>query len=291
MHTQQNSCLHFLHVMWLQPPFFSMMHWHFGQSCVLALSQLQVSESSSHFFFHTLTIAQLAGACVSTRHSVQNMCPRWHVTNLEPPEVATDRPQSGYGHQMLPEFPSTNACCAKSEYFFSVDWLHTDWIRSSVTLMWHLSAGHLTRISPSVTFMVRYCPQHVSQYACPHDSALTTILPLSLQIPQSKSSAHCEAFVPSTSSPRMGTPASLHALVASSMYFSRRSSWFHLKCRSSSVAEELDTPSSPDTDSIASFCCASRPSSSMHTASVCCSPSTSSSCRADSPQYASASDA
>ena len=31
--TQQNSALQVLQCMWLQPPFFSMVAWHFGHSC------------------------------------------------------------------------------------------------------------------------------------------------------------------------------------------------------------------------------------------------------------------
>jgi len=65
MQTQQNSgggrerapaalesrhapCEHFLHVMWLQPPFFSMVLLHCGQSWVLTASQFAVSLSSAH---------------------------------------------------------------------------------------------------------------------------------------------------------------------------------------------------------------------------------------------------
>ena len=49
--------------MWLQPPFFSMAELHFGQSLVLALIQLQVSESSLHFLIHFLMTLQLTGIC------------------------------------------------------------------------------------------------------------------------------------------------------------------------------------------------------------------------------------
>lgn len=61
MHTQQNSYLHFRHVMWLHPPFFSMVEWHLGHSLVWADIQFAVSESSSHFFCHFLTSGQIAG--------------------------------------------------------------------------------------------------------------------------------------------------------------------------------------------------------------------------------------
>ena len=77
MHTQQNSHLHFLQVMWLelvsicgsertetphlQPPDFSMVDWHLLHSFVFAWSQLAVSESSAHFLSHALTILQSTG--------------------------------------------------------------------------------------------------------------------------------------------------------------------------------------------------------------------------------------
>jgi hypothetical protein len=61
MHIQQNSLRHFLHVMWLQPPFFSIVELHFGHSLVLADIQFAVSESSSHFLTHLLTSPHGAG--------------------------------------------------------------------------------------------------------------------------------------------------------------------------------------------------------------------------------------
>jgi hypothetical protein len=61
MHTQQNSYLHFRQVMWLHPPFFSIVEWHFGHSLVCADIQFAVSESSSHFFCHFLTSGHIAG--------------------------------------------------------------------------------------------------------------------------------------------------------------------------------------------------------------------------------------
>ena len=76
MHTQQNSHLHFLHVMCLplacgsrqainiahlQPPFFSIVDWHLVHSFVFACSQFAVSESSMHFFSHTLTTLHRTG--------------------------------------------------------------------------------------------------------------------------------------------------------------------------------------------------------------------------------------
>ena len=61
MHIQQNSCLHLRQVMWLQPPFFSIVLLHLGHSLVLAEIQLAVSESSAHFLSHLFTSSQGAG--------------------------------------------------------------------------------------------------------------------------------------------------------------------------------------------------------------------------------------
>lgn len=59
--TQQNSCLHCLHHMWLHPPFFSIGDWHLGQSLVWLEIQVAVAESSSFFSHQSLTMAQFAG--------------------------------------------------------------------------------------------------------------------------------------------------------------------------------------------------------------------------------------
>ena len=45
----------------LQPPFFSIVDWHFVHSLVLACSQFEVSESSAHFFSHCRTTLQRTG--------------------------------------------------------------------------------------------------------------------------------------------------------------------------------------------------------------------------------------
>ena len=50
-----------LQVMWLHPPFFSMVAWHLGHSLVLAEIQLAVSESSAHFFSHRFASVHVAG--------------------------------------------------------------------------------------------------------------------------------------------------------------------------------------------------------------------------------------
>jgi hypothetical protein len=61
MHIQQNSFRHLRQVMWLQPPFFSIVELHLGHSLVLAEIQFAVSLSSAHFFSHLFTNAHGQG--------------------------------------------------------------------------------------------------------------------------------------------------------------------------------------------------------------------------------------
>ena len=75
MQTQQNSYLHFLHVMWLHPPFFSIVLWHLLHSFVLLLIQFAVSLSSLHFCSHIFATAQMTGRwSVSIGQPKQNTC-------------------------------------------------------------------------------------------------------------------------------------------------------------------------------------------------------------------------
>lgn len=93
-HTQQNSDLHelFRQIMWLQPPFFSIVAWHFGHSykqhektcktththtLVFTWIQLDVSLSSSHFIFHNLRYSQVMGSCISIWH-LKLYKEQWH---------------------------------------------------------------------------------------------------------------------------------------------------------------------------------------------------------------------
>ena len=83
MHIQQNSYLHWEQDMWLQPWFFSMRVWHFGQRFVLARIQFAVSDSFWHFSVHRATKAQSHGACASSPQRKQKVAPQplgAHVT-------------------------------------------------------------------------------------------------------------------------------------------------------------------------------------------------------------------
>ena len=96
MHIQQNSYLHWLQLMWLQPWFFSMRVWHFGHLFVFAKIQLAVSLSFEHFTFHSLTRSQLAGSCTSSPHRKQKERPHEQSTCVTPfPTAILSQPGAG----------------------------------------------------------------------------------------------------------------------------------------------------------------------------------------------------
>jgi hypothetical protein len=65
----------------LQPPFFSMVLWHLVHSLVLALIQLDVSESSAHFCRQSLAILQTTGRwSVGSPQPKQNVWPQVQTT-------------------------------------------------------------------------------------------------------------------------------------------------------------------------------------------------------------------
>ena len=89
------------------PPFFSIVLLHFGQSCVLMESQLNVSLSSSHFLSHALTVSQLAGACGSWLQLAQKAWPAPQVTNCAPAQLSTASEQPATGHHTAVRLWST----------------------------------------------------------------------------------------------------------------------------------------------------------------------------------------
>mmetsp|Transcript_13965 Transcript_13965/g.34945 ORF Transcript_13965/g.34945 Transcript_13965/m.34945 type:complete len:249 (+) Transcript_13965:822-1568(+) len=201
--------------MWLQPPFFSMVLWHFGQSCVFALSQLAVSLSSRHFFSHLFTTLHGAGACISgCRHDEQNVWPLPHVTNVgstsgaarddpdvdasaalrepPPPGDAIDtswqqRPQLGLGHHTTLLARSTNESARNERYLPLTSLSQCASTKLGPTFRRHPSCGQPTSVSPSFTFIVRYVAQHVSQKRCPQAKLLAASGATSRQIAHSKS--------------------------------------------------------------------------------------------------------
>jgi len=77
---QQNSYPHFRQVIWLHPPFFSMVEAHLEHSLVFALIQFAVSESSLHFLSHFLTSGQRQGWWSWRVQPKQKAWPQQHRT-------------------------------------------------------------------------------------------------------------------------------------------------------------------------------------------------------------------
>ena len=101
MHIQQNSYLHWLQLMWLQPWFFSMRVWHLGQRLVLARIQFAVSLSFWHFSVHSVMRAQVAGWWASSPQRMQKAWPQplgAHLTAPTQGPARTTLPQFFPGH-------------------------------------------------------------------------------------------------------------------------------------------------------------------------------------------------
>ena len=168
--------------MWLQPPFFSMVILHCGQSCVWACNQFIVSLSSSHLICHCFTSAHGAGACASgCLHRVQNAWPLPHVTKPPSPAaaVSTARVHPAWGHQVAVRESSTKLLRRKVLKRRATSPGHRDSTTSSGTRSRHLYWGQLMAMSPSAIFSFRYVAQQPLQNACPHARLLTAALPAS----------------------------------------------------------------------------------------------------------------
>lgn len=79
--SQQNSFLHWLHVMCMQPKFFSMGRPHLGQGLVLAMIHVRFSLSAPFLTSHLRTVEQSTGRCASSLHVKQYVAPHLHVTS------------------------------------------------------------------------------------------------------------------------------------------------------------------------------------------------------------------
>ena len=91
--------------MWLQPPFFSMLVWHFGQAFVFATSQLYVSESSRHLTSHFCKLSHVAGWWSSCMHWKQKRCLQSHCTERTPGFERTAKCRAS--HHLRPGWSST----------------------------------------------------------------------------------------------------------------------------------------------------------------------------------------
>ena len=80
--TQQNSCRQplLLHLMWLQPWFFSMRAWHCGHFLVLTSIQLAVSLSLPHLISQASSWSHATGACASLLQRKQKLMPQLQRT-------------------------------------------------------------------------------------------------------------------------------------------------------------------------------------------------------------------
>ena len=110
MHIQQNSYLHWLQLMWLQPWFFSMRVWHFGQRFVFAKIQFAVSLSFWHFSAHSASAGQPAGWWASSPQRTQKAAPQppfatvhFTLVHAAPLRTILSQPAPGHHRRSLEE--------------------------------------------------------------------------------------------------------------------------------------------------------------------------------------------
>ena len=160
MHIQQNSYLHCVHDMWLQPWFFSMRVLHFGQRFVLARIQLAVSDSFWHFSNQRATSSQLAGWCACSPHLKQNQLPQpagAQRTLRTPAPPSTTLVQPGLGHQHISRTKLTNDCTRKRSYLAKDGAAVSASNAAGGTSVVHLCSGHFVKmtVGPSSTLALR----------------------------------------------------------------------------------------------------------------------------------------
>lgn len=117
---------HFLQVIWLQPPFFSIVASHLMHSFVCAEIQLAVSESSAHFFNQSFTKGQIQGWWSGREQPKQKTCPQAQVTvgtvsvSLDVATLhSTAYSQPGAGHQRRYGWSSTYVRMRRFRYLYS----------------------------------------------------------------------------------------------------------------------------------------------------------------------------
>lgn len=171
-HIQQNSCLHFEQVIALHPLFFSMGHWHFGQSWVCNFIQLNVSESFLLFTSHYFIFLHMAGSWPSNGQLGHEIYPQRHRSSRTP-STFTRKPQSGLGQRFHTGFTSTNAFTQNLVNFSIMDSLMTDFSHSGSTM----SCGHLACMQvmqsdlPLLIDSSMWSFQHWTQKKCRQSSA------------------------------------------------------------------------------------------------------------------------
>ena len=169
---------------------------HLGQSFVLALIQLDVSESSIHFWSHFFKYGQqiwnkgkrlqktaqksqmklgfLTGSCWSFMQTKQNECPHEHVTVLASTcGTLITFSQFGEGHHFNKLLHSTKELINTCWYLtFNLEFLST--FRIALSSMTISQPGHwiIWRLAWSVSFADKYSSQHEPQNASPHSELI-----------------------------------------------------------------------------------------------------------------------
>ena len=140
MQIQQNSCLHSLQFMWLQPWFFSMRVLHLGHFFVLAKIQLAVSLSFMHLVAHSESCAHEHGSWASSPHRKQNGWVHAHRTVVTPEPTATlSHPAAGqYRIVLLVSMKLRNTYVL---YLAANIGSNSAWKNPGGTRWWHLCSG------------------------------------------------------------------------------------------------------------------------------------------------------
>ena len=162
MHIQQNSYLHWEQDMWLQPWFFSMRVWHFGQRFVLARIQFAVSDSFWHFSAHSANAGQPAGWWASSPHRTQKAAPQpplatVHLTDVHAAPLRTILSQPAPGHHRRSLEDVTKFSSLNLRNRSKRSWSRSCSQSFSGTLVAHSCSGHgaSTQPAPSWTALSR----------------------------------------------------------------------------------------------------------------------------------------
>mmetsp|Transcript_11196 Transcript_11196/g.26931 ORF Transcript_11196/g.26931 Transcript_11196/m.26931 type:complete len:234 (+) Transcript_11196:1474-2175(+) len=196
--------------MWLQPPSLLMAILQLGQSFVFAWSQLEVSLSSWHFFFHDLTMSHLAGLCASPEHTKHHSCPPWHSTCVVQLELSncsvtrTAPEQSVPGHHLTRGLSLTYDSINLRLYTRSISASSPSSARSRsttessrITLQETVSpstnvvpAQRILAACPSSIWVWRWCRQQSLQKRCLHAATTVVNLETSSFLMSSKHTSH-----------------------------------------------------------------------------------------------------
>lgn len=111
--------------MCMQPWFFSIGRWHFGQGLVFARIQLRFSDSALFLVIQRRTVSHDTGRCASSLQLKQNAAPHVHTTSSGSSGARSSAVHSTAFSQPLPvhhdmrRLSSTNERTANSSYLAS----------------------------------------------------------------------------------------------------------------------------------------------------------------------------